>query len=104
MHRALASVSKRTRFGFLLAGPLGGIAVVLLVAWMFLSATPTKPAGAAPQQLAGIPCSDGNNFDGDCCSANGIEEESRFGWLQNGPGDISSRAIECDLDNDGKHA
>ena len=94
---------KRTPLGFLLAGPLGGACIVALLAWTFVSATPPKPVSAISMSTA-IACSDGNSYSGDCCSAAGYEEESRYGWLQSSPGSIDSRAAECDLDNNGKHA
>ncbi|HYD50586.1 MAG TPA: collagen-binding domain-containing protein, partial [Terriglobales bacterium] len=53
--------------------------------------------------VTGQACSDGNTFSGDCCNAAGVQEESRYGWLQASPGAIDSRAAECDIDNDGTH-
>lgn len=60
---------------------------------------------------ASIPCVDGNSFDGDCCSAGGVQEESRYGSVTIVPGVVQSRATEClnagrnvcedGIDNDG---
>jgi len=65
---------------------------------------------AAP--VHAVTCSDGNAVDGDCCSALGVQEESRFGF-SGAPNDagITSRAVAClngglsvcedGIDNDG---
>jgi uncharacterized repeat protein (TIGR01451 family) len=59
----------------------------------------------------GVACSDSNVVDGDCCSAAGVEEESRYGFSIAAPGVVSSRSVECQntgvnvcedgVDNDG---
>lgn len=60
---------------------------------------------------ASVSCIDGNTVDGDCCSAGGVQEESRYGFTTIAPGIVQSRAVEClhggtnvcedGIDNDG---
>ena len=109
MQKSLVALLGRTRMGAYVAGPLGVTLIVAILASGIWTASP--PPKVTAQAPAGIACSDGNMLDGDCCSAAGFQEESRFGFVVSGPGDIASRATECaisgtnhcedGLDNDG---
>lgn len=111
MQKALVGLMRGRRARLLLAGPLGGISIVALLSWFFVAVPSQTPVQAGIPVPAGIACADGNALDGDCCSAAGVQEESRFGFATNSPGDVSSRATACaisganhcedGLDNDG---
>jgi uncharacterized repeat protein (TIGR01451 family) len=111
MQKALVGLMRGRRARLLLAGPLGGISVVALLAWFLVAVPSQTPVQAGPLPASGLSCADGNALDGDCCSAAGVQEESRFGFVPDSPGYVSSRATACTisganhcedgLDNDG---
>lgn len=54
-----------------------------------------QPAEANGPGSGPIACTDGNSLDGDCCSASGVQEESRTGFTVTAPGVVDSAATDC---------
>lgn len=98
MQKLLVDLMRGGRMARWLAGPLGALAVVLFGAWMIYTIPPKAPAEAGIPSPSAQPCSDGNAVDGDCCSADGFQEESRFGFVVTSDGYVDSRAVECVTD------